>query len=52
MTRKPLCPICRKPEETEHAPFCSARCRAIDLGRWFSEDYSLATEEPPLDGGE
>jgi len=22
-------------------PFCSARCRSIDLGRWLDEAYSL-----------
>jgi endogenous inhibitor of DNA gyrase (YacG/DUF329 family) len=24
-------------------PFCSARCRLIDLGRWLGEDYRLTT---------
>jgi endogenous inhibitor of DNA gyrase (YacG/DUF329 family) len=32
-------------------PFCSARCRLIDLGRWLGEDYSIAAtkaeEEAP-----
>jgi endogenous inhibitor of DNA gyrase (YacG/DUF329 family) len=23
-------------------PFCSARCRLIDLGRWLGEDYRIA----------
>ncbi|MGC9268517.1 DNA gyrase inhibitor YacG [Acidiphilium sp.] len=49
MTTKP-CPICRKPSAPEHAPFCSRRCREVDLGRWFGEDYKVsiaaaATEE-------
>jgi hypothetical protein len=22
-------------------PFCSDRCRQIDLGRWFNEEYSM-----------
>jgi endogenous inhibitor of DNA gyrase (YacG/DUF329 family) len=36
-------------------PFCSERCRIIDLGDWAAEAYrvpasSLATAEPPADG--
>jgi hypothetical protein len=35
------CPICRQP--TDHAwaayPFCSERCKMIDLGNWSSEQY-------------
>lgn len=27
-------------------PFCSERCRQIDLGRWLSEAYVLPGEEP------
>jgi endogenous inhibitor of DNA gyrase (YacG/DUF329 family) len=35
------------------APFCSDRCRQIDLGRWFDEKYILPIEretEIPEDG--
>jgi endogenous inhibitor of DNA gyrase (YacG/DUF329 family) len=33
-------------------PFCSERCRQIDLGRWFSEEYGLPIErEEPDDFG-
>jgi uncharacterized protein len=38
------CPICGEParwEENPDRPFCSERCRLIDLGRWASEDYSV-----------
>jgi endogenous inhibitor of DNA gyrase (YacG/DUF329 family) len=35
------CPICRKPRSAEFAPFCSPRCRDIDLGRWFGEGYAV-----------
>ena len=41
------CPICRKPRAEEFSPFCSARCRDIDLGRWFNEGY--AVPGPPTD---
>jgi endogenous inhibitor of DNA gyrase (YacG/DUF329 family) len=48
----PLCPICRKPSIPDQAPFCSRRCREVDLGRWFGEDYKVSTEEPATDEGE
>lgn len=38
------CPICRKLFESERAPttpFCSPRCREIDLKRWLGEEYGL-----------
>jgi uncharacterized protein len=44
------CPICRKPtESTAHPdfPFCSARCRLIDLGKWAAEEYVVS--EPVVD---
>ena len=45
------CPICRRMFATEQSPampFCSDRCRQIDLGRWLEEDYSVPVvrEEP------
>ncbi len=39
------CPICRKPATAEHRPFCSARCKQVDLGRWFGERYSVPVVE-------
>jgi endogenous inhibitor of DNA gyrase (YacG/DUF329 family) len=49
------CPICGKPVQAEHRPFCSARCRTIDLGRWLKGDYRVPTaertdERPPDEG--
>lgn len=35
------CPICQRPCASEFRPFCSKRCADIDLGRWFSESYSI-----------
>ena len=46
MSNRP-CPICRKPRVEPYTPFCSSRCRDIDLGRWFSEGY--AVPGPPAD---
>jgi uncharacterized protein len=28
-------------------PFCSARCRKIDLGRWLGEKYAIPAEDQP-----
>jgi len=39
------CPICKKVEVELGAPefpFCSERCRTIDLGNWASEKYKVS----------
>ena len=40
------CPICKKPTDTPKnnpfRPFCSERCRLVDLGTWASGDYRVA----------
>ena len=40
-----LCPVCRKQVRKTHSdfPFCSERCRTIDLGRWASGTYVVST---------
>ena len=37
------CPICKNPVAStdEQFPFCSQRCRTIDLGRWASGQYVI-----------
>lgn len=44
------CPICRKPvaprEENRAFPFCSDRCRLVDLGKWLGEGYRIAGPRP------
>jgi endogenous inhibitor of DNA gyrase (YacG/DUF329 family) len=39
------CPICGKPvkQDDPNMPFCSDRCRLIDLGNWASEKYVIST---------
>ncbi len=39
------CPICRKPVDarSELAPFCSERCKLLDLGNWASGKYVIST---------
>lgn len=38
------CPICRKPvdAQSEFSPFCSERCKLIDLGDWAAERYRIS----------
>jgi endogenous inhibitor of DNA gyrase (YacG/DUF329 family) len=58
------CPTCRRPvewsEASKYRPFCSDRCRLIDLGAWFDGQRALpddgdagvgvdGTPEPPGD---
>ena len=38
------CPMCKKPRSEEFSPFCSARCRDLDLAKWFGEGYSMPGE--------
>jgi endogenous inhibitor of DNA gyrase (YacG/DUF329 family) len=42
----PRCPLCGKPRVQRFRPFCSARCRDVDLGHWFGETYSVPAVEP------
>ena len=39
------CPICGKDVQLDdpYVPFCSDRCRIIDLGNWASEKYVIST---------
>lgn len=44
------CPICGRsfdPQRSSALPFCSERCRQIDLGRWLREVYSVRVTRPP-----
>jgi endogenous inhibitor of DNA gyrase (YacG/DUF329 family) len=47
----PLCPTCGKEAQARpqnpSGPFCSVRCRQIDLGKWFAEEFRVATDETP-----
>ena len=46
------CSICGSDYEFEykkeeplpsHFPFCSKRCKAVDLGKWLNEEYCIST---------
>jgi endogenous inhibitor of DNA gyrase (YacG/DUF329 family) len=55
-----LCPICKKHVEEPHPgeaspryfPFCSDRCKLIDLGRWLGGKYQVPVEITPDDDDE
>jgi endogenous inhibitor of DNA gyrase (YacG/DUF329 family) len=47
-----LCPICERLSAGDFHPFCSARCKEIDLHRWFGESYRVPVkEDDDEDGG-
>jgi hypothetical protein len=50
-TLKLRCPICKKPAQAANPdfPFCSERCRLIDLGKWASGAYVVSS---PVDDAE
>jgi uncharacterized protein len=48
-----ICPTCNKEKTWQpnnpFRPFCSERCKLIDLGEWASGKYSVPGEEIPQD---
>lgn len=45
------CPICKKDtvwKGNPFRPFCSERCRLIDLGKWASEEYKIPGEKEDI----
>jgi endogenous inhibitor of DNA gyrase (YacG/DUF329 family) len=53
------CPTCQRPvewtESSRWRPFCSERCKLIDLGAWASEKHAIPGEPLPeneADAGE
>ena len=53
MNKKPLvvvCPQCAAEvvwnSESRFRPFCSERCKMIDLGQWANEEYRIPDSEP------
>jgi endogenous inhibitor of DNA gyrase (YacG/DUF329 family) len=47
------CPTCRREvewtPESVYRPFCSERCRLIDLGAWLTEERGIADDESAAD---
>jgi endogenous inhibitor of DNA gyrase (YacG/DUF329 family) len=57
--REVKCPICkrevREPQKGEPVgtfPFCSERCKLIDLGRWLGGKYQIPVKDPDEEGRE
>jgi uncharacterized protein len=46
------CPICGKPAAERFRPFCSGRCKDVDLNRWFSGAYAIPAAESADDSEE
>ena len=45
MERLVRCPACRKQGpwiEGQYGPFCSERCKLVDLGSWFVEEHRIS----------
>jgi len=42
---KRACPECGKPSTRESYPFCSDRCKQVDLNRWLSGSYVIPGRE-------
>jgi endogenous inhibitor of DNA gyrase (YacG/DUF329 family) len=53
MTAVVKCPTCRRPvewtEESAYRPFCSERCRLIDLGAWLTEQHKIPDDDTGAD---
>ena len=44
-TRRIKCPTCQKEGpwfEGKYGPFCSHRCKLVDLGKWFGEELRIS----------
>jgi endogenous inhibitor of DNA gyrase (YacG/DUF329 family) len=47
---KVKCPTCKRSGnwfEGAYGPFCSKRCRLIDLGKWFGEEHTISEPLQP-----
>lgn len=50
MPRQYPCPRCGENtqwEDNASRPFCSERCKLIDLGAWANDEYRLETQDSP-----
>ena len=46
------CPTCGKKvdwKDNPYRPFCSERCKLVDLGKWVNEEYRVPGREVPSD---
>lgn len=56
MVKTLQCPTCKKPvqwtTDFPERPFCSKRCRLIDLGAWADESYAIPDPKKPINDAE
>ncbi len=55
MIRSYPCPRCGEPSQWQNnvfRPFCSERCKMVDLGAWASDEYRVATQDSPAAEGQ
>jgi endogenous inhibitor of DNA gyrase (YacG/DUF329 family) len=53
MAATPMCVMCRsRPVDSRWRPFCSERCKTLDLARWADESYRVASEKEEDDEDE
>lgn len=48
--RRP-CPECGRPSAREHYPFCSERCKSVDLNRWLTGAYVIPVRDDEDEDG-
>ena len=46
---KRKCPTCGKPAQDKTRPFCSQRCKDVDLNRWLSGSYAIPVRDDEED---
>ncbi|MBS0503446.1 MAG: DNA gyrase inhibitor YacG [Proteobacteria bacterium] len=52
MAKLNACPLCGKPGESAHQPFCSQGCKDRDLLNWLGDAYRMpgpSADQNPLD---
>ena len=51
--KRVTCPACQGPSlyaaSNAYRPFCSARCKGVDLGAWANEEFRLPAIDQPDD---
>jgi len=47
--KTPKCPECGKPRQHDYRPFCSERCRDLDLNKWFKGSYAIPVKDDDYD---
>ncbi len=45
------CPECGRPSSRDHYPFCSTRCKDVDLNRWLTGAYVIPARDDEDDDG-